>query len=219
MPPSDPCPYVSRGGLKLRHALDTFALNPTSLTAADLGCSTGGFTDCLLQAGAARVFSVDTAYGQLAWTLRKDPRVVVLERSNALHVEPPEPVDLVVLDLGWTPQRLAIPAAMRWLKPGPASRIISLIKPHYEASDRAGQTDDETRARRRSRHGPSPRDHGILPEDQAEAITSRVVESLPTLGVEVLALTKSPILGGAGGRSKSTTTGNAEWLVLLRRFI
>ena len=82
-------PFVSRGGLKLRHALDAFALDVTGLTCADFGCSTGGFTDCLLKAGAARVYAIDTAYGELAWTLRKDSRVTVMERTNALHAELP----------------------------------------------------------------------------------------------------------------------------------
>lgn len=206
---SEVCPYVSRGGLKLRHALDVFALDVNGLVCADLGCSTGGFSDCLLQAGASRVFSVDTAYGQLAWTLRKDPRVTVLERSNALHVEPPELVDVVVLDLGWTPQRLAIPAALRWLRPGSDSRIISLIKPHYEKSDR----EPRGRGGRRGHDG----DHGILPESEAELIAHEVVAGLPALGVRVLGLTRSPILGGAGGKGKAATTGNVEWLVSLGR--
>lgn len=207
-PSPPPNPYVSRGGLKLRHALDTFAIDPTGLTAADLGCSTGGFTDCLLQANAARVYAVDTAYGQLAWTLRNDPRVAVLERSNALHAEPPEPVDLVVIDLGWTPQRLAIPAALRWLKPAPDARIISLIKPHYEASDREPRPSGTGRTR-------APR--SILPDDEAERIAAEVAASLPQLGVRVLGLERSPILGGAGGRSKGSGSGNAEWLALLGR--
>ena len=131
-------PFVSRGGLKLAHALDTFALDVTGLACADLGCSTGGFTDCLLQRGARSVVCVDTAYGQLAWKLRQDERTTVMERTNALHADPVEGgIDLVVMDLGWTPQRLAIPAAARWL--GAGGQVISLIKPHYELSDREGK--------------------------------------------------------------------------------
>jgi hypothetical protein len=126
-------PYVSRGGLKLRRALDAFesgefgldvsGLDVSGLWCADLGCSTGGFTDCLLQAGAARVYSVDTAYGELAWKVRTDERVVVMERTNAVHAEVPQEVierggvDLVVIDLGWTAQAKAIPAALRWVRP------------------------------------------------------------------------------------------------------
>jgi 23S rRNA (cytidine1920-2'-O)/16S rRNA (cytidine1409-2'-O)-methyltransferase len=201
--PADPVhPYVSRGGLKLRHALDAFHLDVAGLRCADLGASTGGFTDCLLQAGAAHVISVDTAYGQFAWKLRNDPRVTLLERSNALHVLPPEPVDLVVIDLGWTPQRLAIPAALRWLRPGGAGggggggRIISLVKPHYELDA------DESRRLLRD---------GVLPDADAERTVERVLASMSSLGAGVLASTRSPIEG-----SKGKSRGNAEWLVLLR---
>jgi len=186
-------PYVSRGGLKLRHALDEFNLNVTGLTCADLGASTGGFTDCLLQAGAARVYAVDTAYGEFAWKLRNDPRVTVMERTNALHATPAEGgVDLVVVDLGWTPQRLLVPIALSWLRPG--GRILSLVKPHYE---------DPKLAKAATK--------GILTDAEGEAITQRVVETMPTLGAHVLGLTKSPVHGGSKGK------GNAEWLVMLEK--
>lgn len=195
-----PMPYVSRGGLKLRHALDVFALDVTGLECADFGCSTGGFTDCLLRAGAARVISVDTAYGQLAWKLRQDPRVHVMERTNLLHAEPPGPVDLVVADAGWTPQRLLIPAALRWL--GLGARILSLVKPHYEVKE-LGET--------------LPRG-GVLAEAEAERIARRTIDLLPALGVRVLSDTRSPILGGAtSGGSKTKGGGNPEWLVLVER--
>src|ERR1041384_316105 len=117
--------FASRGGLKLRHALDEFGLDVRGLACADFGANVGGFTDCLLQAGADRVFAVDTGDGNLAWTLRNDPRVIVMERTNALHAEAPAPVDLIAIDLGWTPQRHAIPGALRWLKPD--GRIVTLI--------------------------------------------------------------------------------------------
>lgn len=189
-------PYVSRGGLKLEHALDAFALDVTGLGCADLGCSTGGFTDCLLQRGAKSVVCVDTAYGQLAWKLRQDPRITVMERTNALHAEPVEGgVDLVVMDLGWTPQRLAIPAAAKWLRAG--GRIISLIKPHYELSDRQGKG-----ARI------------VLDEDQAERVAQESLELLEAKGFKAVGLVKSPILGG-GNRSKSASRGNPEWLALI----
>jgi 23S rRNA (cytidine1920-2'-O)/16S rRNA (cytidine1409-2'-O)-methyltransferase len=177
--------------------MDAFALDPAAMTCADLGCSTGGFTDCLLQAGASRVFAVDTAYGQLAWKLRTDPRVVVIERSNALHAEPPEgPIcALVVIDLGWTPQRLALPAARTWL--APAGRILTLIKPHYEVE--------------KSALPPG----GVLDEPEAERIARAVYESLPAMGFRALGLTRSPVLGGAASRKKSKGSGNAEWLALL----
>jgi 23S rRNA (cytidine1920-2'-O)/16S rRNA (cytidine1409-2'-O)-methyltransferase len=192
--PADPVhPYVSRGGLKLRHALDHFKLDVTGLRCADLGASTGGFTDCLLQAGAAHVVSVDTAYGQFAWKLRNDPRVTLLERSNALHVEPPGKVDLVVMDLGWTPQRLAVPAALRWLKPG--GRIVSLIKPHYEL---------DAEESRELLH------NGVLGDEEAAGIVERVLQVMPTLGAGVVGCTRSPIQG-----SKEKARGNPEWLALV----
>jgi 23S rRNA (cytidine1920-2'-O)/16S rRNA (cytidine1409-2'-O)-methyltransferase len=182
-------PYVSRGGLKLAHALAAFSFNPTNLVCADLGASTGGFTDCLLQHGAAKVYAIDTAYGEFAWKLRNDPRVVLIERTNALHLAPPESVDLVVADLGWTKQSLLIPAALKWLKPAPTTRIISLIKPHYEAGN------------------PTT---GILPEEEAKTVLDRVIADMPKLGVEVLGVTRSPLLGGSKGK------GNIEWLALLK---
>lgn len=203
-PKSDPVhPFVSRGGLKLAHALDSFALDPSGLVCSDLGSSTGGFTDCLLQRGASRVFSVDTGYGILAWKLRSDPRVTVLERANALHVAIPDEVsqgvDLVVLDLGWTKQKHAIPAALRWLGDHNQGHIISLIKPHYEAPQ------------------PTDRKRGQLirlSEDEALAITQSIVEhELPRLGVRVLGLVRSPILGGKSRTGKGH--GNCEWLVHL----
>lgn len=191
--------YVSRGGLKLRHAIDTFAIFPLGLVCADLGASTGGFTDCLLQAGASRVYSVDTAYGQLAWTLRNDPRVVVVERTNALHAQPPQGgVDMVVVDLGWTPQRLIVPAALRWLKPG--GRIVSLIKPHYELK----ALGDE----------PLP-PGGVLDDAKAQRVVGLVASELRGLGARVIGVTRSPIRGGAGKSTESGGRGNAEWLVLI----
>ena len=102
-------PYVSRGGLKLEAALDAFQVDPTNRICADLGASTGGFTDCLLQRDAASVIAIDTGYGVLAWKLRSDDRVTVMERTNALHAPaPPEPVDLVVIDLAWTPHGFVV---------------------------------------------------------------------------------------------------------------
>jgi len=169
------CPYVSRGGVKLAAALEAFALDVAGLVCADLGSSTGGFVDCLLQHGAAKVYAVDTAYGQLAWTLRNDRRVVVCERANALHVEPQELCDLVTIDLGWTKQGKAIPAALRWLKQTPQARIITLIKPHYESGKHR------------------------LDDDAAAQINQQVLEQLPALGVEVHGCMVSPVKGGKGG--------------------
>jgi 23S rRNA (cytidine1920-2'-O)/16S rRNA (cytidine1409-2'-O)-methyltransferase len=186
-----PHPFVSRAGLKLRHALDTFGVDPRGLACADLGCNVGGFADCLLRAGASRVYAVDTGYGVLAWSLRNDARVVVMERTNALHAAPPVGgVDLVVIDLGWTPQRLCIPAALRWLRAGGAGRIITLIKPQYEQA--------------------GPRRAAVLDDEKAAQIVAGVLGAMPALGVRVLAHAPSPIRGGASGRA-----GNPEHLALL----
>ncbi len=194
-PVTPPLRFVSRGGLKLHHAIREFGLDPAGCVCADLGCSTGGFVDSWLQAGAASVFAVDTAYGQLDWNLRNDPRVVVMERSNALHIEPRGPVDFVSVDLGWTRQRHAIPAALGWLGNEGEGTIVSLIKPHYECT----KTDLRTFGTK-----------GILPEEKARQIVERVVERLPEHGVRVVGLTQSPITG-----SSKRARGNHEWLVAL----
>src|SRR6266404_2482418 len=105
--------FVSRAGDKLDHALSTFALDVGGFVCADFGANAGGFTDCLLQRGASRVYAIDTGYGALEWKLRRDPRVVAMERTNAMHVELPEEVDLVVVDVAWTKQRFILPAAWK----------------------------------------------------------------------------------------------------------
>lgn len=129
-----PLPYVSRGGLKLAAALDAFALDVRGLTAVDVGASTGGFTDCLLQRGAARVFAVDVGYGQLAWKLRSDTRVVTIERTNIRYLEAlPGGVlaDLAVIDASFIGLALVLPATLRLLTP--TGEIIALVKPQFEA--------------------------------------------------------------------------------------
>lgn len=191
----DDRPYASRAGRKLEHALDAFAMDVAGLTCADLGCNVGGFTDCLLQRGAAHVFAVDTGYGVLAYPLRMDDRVTVMERTNALHVDPPAAVDLVVVDLGWTRQHHAVPAALRWLTPG--GRIISLIKPHYEQAETG-------------RRGRSAR--GGLNEAAARQVFDQVLDAMPALGVTVLNTTTSPL---TGAKSSRRGPGNAEYLALL----
>lgn len=124
--------YVSRGGYKLERALDAFGLDVSGLVAVDIGASTGGFTDCLLQRGAARVYAVDVGYGQLDWRLRSDPRVVVMERTNARYLTSlPEPVDLATVDASFISLRLIIPPVARLLKEG--GRMVVLIKPQFEA--------------------------------------------------------------------------------------
>ncbi len=126
--------YVSRGGHKLEHALKHFHLDVTGLATIDLGASTGGFTDCLLQSGAATVFAVDVGQGQFAWKLRNDPRVVVMEKTNARHLTPaqfPGLFDLAVIDCSFISLRQILPAAARLLKPH--AKIVALIKPQFEA--------------------------------------------------------------------------------------
>src|SRR5688572_22601663 len=123
--------FVSRAGRKLEHALGVFGVEVAGVVCADFGSNTGGFVDCLLQRGAARVYAIDTGYGALEWKLRKDPRVVVMERTNAMHVALPELVGLVSIDVAWTKQRHILPAARRALEAG--GKVVTLIKPHYEA--------------------------------------------------------------------------------------
>jgi 23S rRNA (cytidine1920-2'-O)/16S rRNA (cytidine1409-2'-O)-methyltransferase len=179
--------FVGRGGLKLAAALSAFALDVRGCVCADFGCNVGGFTDCLLRAGAAKVHALDTGYGQLAWKLRKDPRVVVRERTNVLHCPADEPVDLVAIDLAWTPQELGVPAAMRWLKPG--GRIVSLLKPHYELAHVLGRRPDRT-----------------LDLKDAREIVRKVCARLHAAGATVLAIAPSPIEGKGG---------NEEFLLLI----
>ena len=126
--------YVSRGGLKLEKALDTFAIDPAGLTCVDCGASTGGFTDCLLQRGAAHVYAVDVGYGQLAWSLRNDERVTVMERTNARNLTPemfPAAMDLAVMDMSFISLRLVLPAVKALLAPG--GQVVCLVKPQFEA--------------------------------------------------------------------------------------
>ncbi len=179
--------YVSRGGEKLAAGLDAFGLDVTGCVCADFGANVGGFTDCLLKRGAAKVYAVDTGYGELAWKLRKDERVVVMERTNALHAEPPEAVDIVTIDVAWTTQAFAVPAARRWLKDG--GKIISLLKPHYEY---------------KKLHGRKP--PARLELQEAQQICERVCGDLARAGHAVTNTTQSPLHGKGG---------NAEFLILI----
>lgn len=128
------CPYVSRGGLKLEKALRDFGVDPTGYVCSDSGASTGGFTDCLLQQGASKVFAIDVGYGQLAWKIRSDPRVVVMERTNIRYVTPEdlgEPLDLSVVDVSFISLKLVLPVIKSLLKP--TGQVLCLIKPQFEA--------------------------------------------------------------------------------------
>lgn len=194
---STPEKYVSRGGHKLEHALKHFHVDVTGWTAIDLGTSTGGFTDCLLQAGAARVYAVDVGQGQLAWALRRDSRVVVMEKTNARYLTPEQfpspfvPVDLVVIDCSFISLRKILPAAVALLQP--SGRIVALIKPQFEA----GKAEADKGA-------------GVIKDT---AVHERVLRSLEEFAAGQPSLrwcgvTESPLLGPAG---------NKEFLVLLEK--
>jgi 23S rRNA (cytidine1920-2'-O)/16S rRNA (cytidine1409-2'-O)-methyltransferase len=178
--------FVSRAGQKLEHALEHFGVDVTGWVCADLGSNVGGFVDCLLRRGAAKVYAIDTGYGALAWKLRKDPRVVVMERTNAMHVELPEKVRLVSIDVAWTRQKNILPSARRLL----AERgvAISLIKPQYEA-------------------GPELLRKGVLPGEHLETLLEMVKRDIVASGFELVAMVESPIRGGQG---------NIELLAALR---
>ncbi len=178
--------FVSRGGEKLQTALDSFQIDVTGKVVLDVGSSTGGFVDCLLQNGAAKVYSVDTAYGELAWKLRKDERVVVIERTNILHLEElPEQVALITIDASWTKLELILPIVQKFLRTD--GQIIALLKPHYHANK-----SDLTK--------------GVLDKDQAVVIRDQVIKNIPELGFKVEKEMESPIQGGGG---------NTEFLLLV----
>jgi len=129
------CPYVSRGGLKLEKALRDFGVDPTGYVCSDSGASTGGFTDCLLQKGAKKVYAIDVGYGQLAWKIRNDPRVVTMERTNIRYVTPEqlgEPLDLSVVDVSFISLKIVLPAIKALLAPK-QGQVLCLIKPQFEA--------------------------------------------------------------------------------------
>jgi 23S rRNA (cytidine1920-2'-O)/16S rRNA (cytidine1409-2'-O)-methyltransferase len=187
--------FVSRGGHKLEHALKHFQIEVRGLVAIDLGASTGGFTDCLLQNGAAKVYAVDVGQGQLAWTLRNDPRVVVMEKTNARTLGPagfPQPfsaVDLVVADCSFISLKKILPAAQALVKPG--GRIVALVKPQFEA----GREEVS-------------RGEGVITDPE---VHQRVVAELrefaeTALRLRWLGVAESPLLGPAG---------NKEFLALL----
>jgi len=186
-------PYVSRGALKLEKGLDAFAIDPAGLVALDIGASTGGFTDLLLHRGAARVYAIDVGYGQLAWSLRQDPRVVVLERQNARTIDlslVPEPCDLAVIDVSFISLTLVLPRVAELLRTPSGKPIVALVKPQFEAG----------------------REHvgkgGVVREESARlAAVTKVRDWADSHGFVAGDFVESPITGPAG---------NVEYLLLLR---
>jgi len=187
--------FVSRGGLKLEHALDHFKINVEGQTAIDLGASTGGFTDCLLQRGAARVYAVDVGQGQLAWKLRRDAKVAVMEKTNARELTAAKfpsgfaPVDLIVIDCSFISLRKIVPPAVALLRP--SGKILPLIKPQFEA----GKAEADLGA-------------GVIRDPVIhERVIRELKEFISTLpSLRWRGLTESPIKGPAG---------NKEFLVLI----
>jgi 23S rRNA (cytidine1920-2'-O)/16S rRNA (cytidine1409-2'-O)-methyltransferase len=177
-------PYVGRGGVKLAHALDTFGISVANRDALDIGASTGGFTDVLLQRGARRVVALDVGHGQLDWRLRNDPRVVVIERTNARYLEPadlPGPVDLVTIDVSFISLALVLPVVPPLLAPG--ADVVALVKPQFEAG--------------REAVGPGGL---VLDPDVHAQVVDAVRAAGRKVGLEPVALTESPITGATGNR-------------------
>lgn len=184
-----PLPYVGRGGFKLAGALDAFAIDVTGRMAADVGACTGGFTDVLLQRGAAKVFAIDVGYGQLDWNLRQDERVVVMERTNARYLEAlDEPVNFVCMDLSFISLRLMLPAVQQWLQP--QADIVALIKPQFEA-------------------GPEQVGKGWIVKDTAvhKQVVSEIITWAEEHQLHPRNVIRSPITGG---------DGNVEFLIWLQ---
>ena len=176
------CPYVSRGGLKLEKALRDFGVKPEGFVCSDSGASTGGFTDCLLQQGAKKVFAIDVGYGQLDWKIRSDPRVVVMEKTNIRYVTPEqlgEPLDLSVVDVSFISLKIVLPAIQKLLKQ--TGQVLCLIKPQFEAGrDKVGKK-------------------GVVREKSThKEVLDDFVELADSLGFKILGLTFSPVKGPEG---------------------
>lgn len=176
------CPYVSRGGLKLEKALRNFGVDPTGYVCSDSGASTGGFTDCLLQQGASKVFAIDVGYGQLAWKIRNDPRVVVMERTNIRYVTPEDlgqPLDLSVIDVSFISLSLVLPVVKTLLKP--TGQVLCLIKPQFEAGkDKVGKK-------------------GVVRDPAVhEEVLQNFISLAKSLGFTIRNLTFSPVKGPEG---------------------
>ena len=176
------CPYVSRGGLKLEKALRDFGVNPEGYVCSDSGASTGGFTDCLLQQGASKVFAIDVGYGQLDWKIRSDPRVVVMERTNIRYVTPEqlgEPLDLSVVDVSFISLKIVLPVIKTLLKS--TGQVLCLIKPQFEAGrEKVGKK-------------------GVVRESEThKEVLDDFVRLADDLGFHILGLTFSPVKGPEG---------------------
>jgi 23S rRNA (cytidine1920-2'-O)/16S rRNA (cytidine1409-2'-O)-methyltransferase len=185
-------PYVSRGGIKLEGALNTFGIDATGMVVMDVGASTGGFTDCILQRGARRVYAVDVGYGKLAWKLRKDPRVINLERRNIRYLkkeEVPEELDLILIDASFISIEKVLSHLLDFMKKG--SILVSLIKPQFEV-------------------GKGEVGKGGVVKDPLlhQRVIDRISEFSRRLGLSVLGLTESPLLG---------PKGNKEFFIYLRK--
>lgn len=185
-------PYVSRGGLKLEAALREFRIDVSGRVALDVGASTGGFTDCLLQHGASKVYALDVGYGQMAWKIRQDPRVVVIERVNIREARPsliPEPADIAVIDVSFISLEKVIPSVLSFLKP--ESLLVALIKPQFEVGkEHVGKG-------------------GIVRDEEARnAAVDRIAAFIRNSGLEVKGIIPSPVTG---------QDGNVEFLVHARR--
>ena len=185
-------PYVSRGGLKLAKALAAFDIDVTGLTAMDVGASTGGFTDCLLQHGASRVYAVDVGYGQLAWKLRQDVRVINLEKTNIRYLQPEtlgERVDLAVIDASFISLAKVLPNTLQHLKEG--GGIVALIKPQFEVGK-----------------GEVGKGGVVRDEEKHREVVRSITELAQRLGLSVVGVVDSPILG---------PKGNREFLIYLKK--
>ncbi len=183
-------PYVSRGGLKLKGALDYFSVNIEGAVTLDVGASTGGFTDCMLQGGAKKVYAVDVGYGQLSWKLRNDPRVIVLERTNIRHLTKeaiPEEMDFVTIDVSFISLLKVIPAALQFLKRG--GKILALVKPQFEV----GKSEVEK--------------GGVIRDsEKRENAVNRIVDQIKSMGLYVEGPFESTLRG---------QKGNIEYFVLI----
>ena len=179
-----PASFVSRAGDKLAAALDAFHIDPTGAIGLDVGCSTGGFTDCLLQRGATRIYAIDVGYGQFEWKLRQDSRVVLLERTNIRYVDRiavPEPIDLAVIDVSFISLTLVLPTVVYLLNSG--AMVVALVKPQFEVGK--GQVGRG----------------GIVRDDtQRAAVTEKVIACAAHLGLQLKGVLDSPVIGRKGNR-------------------